>query len=409
MPRLTLLLIALNVLMYLLVAVASGSLTNPKLDKLVAFGANYGPLTLTGQWWRMETSTFLHGGLLHLLFNMWALLNLGLLAEIIFGASSFFALYILAGLAGSVASLWWHPTVVGVGASGAIFGLAGALLPALFFEKNSAFRAAMRGNLASIGLFVVYNIAYGATDRRIDNAAHLGGLVAGLALGASLPRITHRVSSVKSRRAIAISTLTALIITAAAATAVRSSGILSYSNARKAAAAGDVPKAIELAQRAVAQDPELTEAHELLANLYLSNKDPQRAIPEIEAVIKQAPDYPFGYAQYCVALLRAKRVDDAVSACRKAAQLDPQNADTQFNLGLAARANGDSSSALSAFAAAARLRPDSPEENYWYGIALLENGTYDKAIQQFEKVLTIDPDNEGALQALAEARRRLEK
>src|SRR4051812_18747095 len=172
----TLFIIAVNVIVFLLTALASRSLVNINIDVLRKFGANYGPLTLTGQWWRLLTSTFLHGGLLHVLFNMWALLNLGLLAEIIFGTEQYLALYLLAGLGGSVASLAWHPSVVGVGASGAIFGVAGAMLPALFFERNQRLRNAMRGNLGSIAFFVGFNILYGAGSLRIDNAAHLGGL-----------------------------------------------------------------------------------------------------------------------------------------------------------------------------------------------------------------------------------------
>ena len=408
-PKLTMLLIAVNVVIYLMVALASGSLMNPSIEKLVDWGANYGPLTLTGQWWRLETSTFLHGNLPHILLNMWALLNLGLLAEIIFGAGGFFALYTLAGLGGSVASLWWHPTVVGVGASGAIFGLAGALLPALFFEKNTHLRAAMRGNLASIALFVVYNIAYGATSRQIDNAAHVGGLATGLLLGITLPRVTSSLVNARLRRALVIVAV-AVVIVGVAGYITRSSGaVVSYANARRAVASGDIPKAIAEAKRAVALDPELTEAHELLADLYLASNAPESAIPELEAVIRQEPDYAFGHARYCVALLSIERVAQAEAACSRAVQLHPKNANIQFNLGLASRANGKPEQAVQAFAAAARLRPNSPEENYFYGVALMETKSYDEAVQQFEKVLKLDPSYQGAQAALDEARRRMNK
>ena len=79
--------------------------------------------------------------------------------------------------------MWWHSAVVGVGASGAIFGLAGALLPAMAFHHNQRLRTAMRGNMTSIAIFVFYNIAIGEAVSRIDNAAHLGGLVTGALLG----------------------------------------------------------------------------------------------------------------------------------------------------------------------------------------------------------------------------------
>jgi membrane associated rhomboid family serine protease len=291
----TLFLIAANVVMFLLMALTSGSLMNFDIPTSIKWGANYGPLTLTGQWWRLETSTFLHGGLFHVLFNMWALLNLGLLAEIIFGTEQYLALYLLAGLGGSVASLCWHPTVVGVGASGAIFGVAGAMLPALFFERNQRLRAAMRGNLGSIAFFVVFNILYGAGARQIDNAAHLGGLATGLLLGLALPKVSEGPLSRSRGRTLAALLATAALIFAGAMYAKRSgSATITYSRARDAALANKVDEAITLAKQAVAQKPELTEAHLLLASLYLDSKQPELAIPELKIVTQQAPKFPDG-------------------------------------------------------------------------------------------------------------------
>ncbi len=103
---------------------------------------------------------------------MWAFLNLGILAELLFGRRSFVLLYLYCALGGSIASVWWHAAVVGVGASGAIFGIAGALLPALAFQRNQRLRAAMRGNLTSIALFVFYNIAFGAAMPRTSIMPH---------------------------------------------------------------------------------------------------------------------------------------------------------------------------------------------------------------------------------------------
>ena len=161
--------------------------SSPSPDKLIRWGANFGPLTLGGQWWRLLTSAFLHANILHLALNMWAFLNLGILAEMLFGRRSYVLLYLFCALGGSIASAWWHTAVVGVGASGAIFGIAGALLPALAFQRNQRLRAAMRGNLTSIAIFVFYNIAFGAASSHIDNSAHLGGLVTGAILGGLLP------------------------------------------------------------------------------------------------------------------------------------------------------------------------------------------------------------------------------
>jgi membrane associated rhomboid family serine protease len=368
----TLFLIAANVVMFLLMALTSGSLMNFDIPTSIKWGANYGPLTLTGQWWRLETSTFLHGGLFHVLFNMWALLNLGLLAEIIFGTEQYLALYLLAGLGGSVASLCWHPTVVGVGASGAIFGVAGAMLPALFFERNQRLRAAMRGNLGSIAFFVVFNILYGAGARQIDNAAHLGGLATGLLLGLALPKVSEGPLSRSRGRTLAALLATAALIFAGAMYAKRSgSATITYSRARDAALANKVDEAITLAKQAVAQKPELTEAHLLLASLYLDSRQPELAIPELRIVTQQAPNFPDGFSLLCRATVSARAHSDSLQACRKAVTLNPKSAD----------------------------------DNYFLGIALMQNADYQPAATQFQRVLQLDPNYEGATEALEESQR----
>ena len=368
----TLFLIAVNVIVYLLTALASRSLVTIDIDVLRKFGANYGPLTLTGQWWRLETSTFLHGGLLHVLFNMWALLNLGLLAEIIFGTEQYLALYLLAGLGGSVASLCWHPAVVGVGASGAIFGVAGAMLPALFFEKNQRLRNAMRGNLGSIAFFVAFNILYGAGAVRIDNAAHLGGLATGLLLGFALPKASEGPLSQSRPRSFAILVATALLIFGGAMYAKKAgTGVIAFSRANEAASAGQFDEAITLAKQAVAEKPALTQAHLLLASLYLDSKQPELAIPELKIVTEQAPKYPDGYSLLCTATVRARDQSESLPACTKAAQ----------------------------------LRPDRAEDVSWLGIAMMQHDDYQNAVTQFERVLQLDPKFDGASEALEESKR----
>ncbi len=187
-PYVTPALIAVNTMMFL-VAVALGGgvlVANPEI--MIGLGTDYTPLTLGGQWWRLLTSVFLHFGLLHLAFNMWALYVNGRLAERIFGSVRFLVIYLVAGLAGSLASLLWHPVVNGAGASGAIFGVLGALL-AFFVKKEGGVPASVtKAQLRIAVIFVAYSLLNGARYRGIDNAAHMGGLVGGFLLGYVLSR-----------------------------------------------------------------------------------------------------------------------------------------------------------------------------------------------------------------------------
>lgn len=178
----------LNLVAYLLLGLAGTNLLQPASADLIRWGSNYSPRTLPGQPWRLLTSMFLHGGFGHLLLNLLTLVFLGLLTERLVGSKRMLGVYLLSGLAGSLASLWWHSQGVNsVGASGAIFGLYGLLLASLA-RRPVAFSRQQR---YTVGLFVLYfmvsSLVGGLEAHTTDNAAHVGGLLAGAALGAVLP------------------------------------------------------------------------------------------------------------------------------------------------------------------------------------------------------------------------------
>lgn len=181
-PRLTYLFILMNVVIFLLLELSGGS-TN--IDTLIQFGAKYNLAMIEGEWWRLFTSMFLHIGFLHLLMNMFALYYLGTAVEQIFGSVRFLIIYLLAGLGGSLASFAFTVNV-SAGASGAIFGLFGALLFFGLNHKQVFFQTMGKNILFMIGL----NIVFGLVVPQIDHSAHLGGLVMGFLASAlvSLPK-----------------------------------------------------------------------------------------------------------------------------------------------------------------------------------------------------------------------------
>jgi rhomboid protease GluP len=181
-------LVGMNVAVYAVMVLMGVSPLQPTSAQLLKWGANWGPLSLGPEPWRMLASNYVHGGIIHIALNMWCLWNLGFLAERVFDPWTYVLTYTMCGLAGSLASLWWHPLTVGVGASGAIFGLAGALIAALYLGHLPISRQAIQGTLRSLVTFAGYNLFFGAVARGIDNSAHIGGLLAGLAIGAVLSR-----------------------------------------------------------------------------------------------------------------------------------------------------------------------------------------------------------------------------
>jgi len=186
---LTHILFGMNAAVFLGMALAASTIMDFPVQELVHWGANWGPLTLTGEWWRLLTCVFVHGGIMHIGFNMWCLWELGQLAESLYGRWTYAAIYLLCGIGSSLTSVFWHPGVPSVGASGAIFGLAGAMIAAFKLGEFSVPRAALSGTLRSLGAFVLFNLIFGAMIGITDNAAHIGGLITGLLIGAAVALI----------------------------------------------------------------------------------------------------------------------------------------------------------------------------------------------------------------------------
>jgi rhomboid protease GluP len=178
-PVTTLLLIAIGIgyVLQLLNGGPNGPLTE--------LGANSGPAIRDGQYWRLVTSMFLHGGLIHLALNAWALFQIGALLELLAGSSWMLLVYFTTGIAGSLASALFtrQPSV---GASGAIFGLLGALI-AFLLRRRGALTPQGKSILMQLVGWAVINVFFGFSTPGIDNSAHLGGAVAGLLLGSVLP------------------------------------------------------------------------------------------------------------------------------------------------------------------------------------------------------------------------------
>lgn len=181
-------LVGMNVAVFAVMVLMGVSPLEPTSAQLLKWGANWGPLSLGAEPWRMLASNYIHYGVIHIFFNMWCLWNLGFLAERVFDPWTYVLTYTTCGLAGSIASVWWHPSGTSVGASGAIFGLAGALIAALYLGHLPISKQATQGTLKSLLAFAGYNLFFGAVVPVIDNSAHIGGLLAGLALGAALAK-----------------------------------------------------------------------------------------------------------------------------------------------------------------------------------------------------------------------------
>ncbi|HLJ25160.1 MAG TPA: rhomboid family intramembrane serine protease [Candidatus Angelobacter sp.] len=255
------------------------------------WGANFGPLTLGGQYWRLVTANFVHGGFLHIAFNMWCLWSLGQLTERLFGRWQTFVIYVLTGVGGSMLSIAYDPQRWEVGASGAIFGLAGALLSGLKFGNLAVSEWQRRSAISSMVTFIVINFALGGFGNT-DNMCHLGGFFTGLIIGLPLSA-THRKN--KSLQ-IAMLLLTAFLLAAGANELVRTHGQFGrLFTAEYALDRGDSASAIDALQREITAHPDDADAYALLGDAYRVNHNSAGAVAAYRKALQLNPN--LSYAQ----------------------------------------------------------------------------------------------------------------
>ena len=217
-PWLTYGLIALNVLIWLGMLANGSAVMRSDTEQLYVLGGLTTAAVQHGEWWRMLTATFLHGGLMHLGMNMIGLYATGIMAERIYGHAQFAILYLGAALTGSAMSMHFAAQeVISVGASGAIFGVAGALLVAVLQHRDKLPATFSKQTLQGVTLFIGYALLQGFSKQGVDNGAHIGGLIGGMIAAYVLPEkfdLAHyrrTVSQLASVTVVLMCVLTAIV------------------------------------------------------------------------------------------------------------------------------------------------------------------------------------------------------
>lgn len=175
---LTYVIIGINIIMFIISAVLSKNFIDIDTRVLINLGAKYNPAIEQGQWFRLITCMFLHGGILHISANMYSLYAIGPFVEQLYGKYRYIIIYFVSGIISSLFSFWFSD-YVSIGASGAIFGLLGVVF-VLAIKKRKTFGKSFLINILSV---VIMNLIMGINLSGIDNFAHLGGLLSGIILG----------------------------------------------------------------------------------------------------------------------------------------------------------------------------------------------------------------------------------
>jgi len=231
----TYLLVGINCAVFLAMVLRGVSIGSPTIDQLMHWGANNaGSVLIYGQWWRIVTAMFVHVGILHLATNMWCLWNLGLLAEPLMGSAGVMAVYILTGAAGNLLSTdinWLYPIrdgaavyfPAGAGASGAVFGIAGALIVLLKSNRLPVPPLELKKLRRSVIYFAGLNLVLGLSisggnmfvhsGLNIDNMAHLGGFLSGLLFAAPMvPRLGSPRTVFQTRLRLAVGVVAGVLV-----------------------------------------------------------------------------------------------------------------------------------------------------------------------------------------------------
>ncbi len=287
-PFATYLLVVANLVIFALMERAGGSQDPTVLDR---FGALFGPLVAEGQYWRLLTAIFLHIGFVHIAFNSMGLFVFGTAFERTSGPLRMAAVYIGSGLAGSALSYLASPAVRSAGASGAIFGVLGALAVYLFVNRQEFGKLGQR-EITAVLFLAAMNLLTGLTTPGVDNWAHVGGLIGGAALAlAIVPRHAMAGSALHSswarwasQRRVAIPAALGLAVVAGALIATLTLPDNASSHvytAERLYEEGDLVTALAELDIAVELDPLNGEAHLLRGQIHARMGNIEAALADL--------------------------------------------------------------------------------------------------------------------------------
>jgi rhomboid protease GluP len=282
----TTLLIAINVSVFLAMPIFGVNPLDPSGRGLILFGANYGPLTVGGEYWRLLTNCFVHIGILHIALNMWCLWGLGRLAERLFGRWQTLCIYLVTGAGGSLLSIAHGEPHISAGASSALFGIAGALIAGLKFGDFPVSWREQRGTLSSVMIFTILSLVWGMQSPDIDNMAHLGGLVSGLLVGLPLGAFSQRHKLLQLATILA----TVAVLLFAGHELVNKEGEKGFvTRVVLAMRDKDYAKAASLLEQYTAANPADDEALVMLGDAYEKNNQKDRAVAAYQKALKANP------------------------------------------------------------------------------------------------------------------------
>ena len=413
-PVVTWTIIAICTAVFIIEILKGASFDTMSVDLAIRLGANYGPSTLSGQWWRLFTAMFLHFGFFHLAMNMWCLWALGSLAERLMGRAAYLVLYIGTGLCGGLLSLAVHPQLVSAGASGAVFGVAGGLITYLALKKAPLTFESAKKRLSSLGIFLAYNFIYSLRPG-VDMMAHAGGLISGLAIAAALPRFLIAPSaeitpapigesSSVNRRITQVAIACAIVVLLAAIGIRRLQADSIYVLASlDRIDAGQSAAVIPTLEKIIVREPDSALAHFALGAAYIQTNRGADAVRELNLADSLKPGEPGTEQELGAAYLSQNNFVDAITYFRETLAKQPDNTHARIGLAAALFGTDQYQDALTEARTVLAAVPDDSSAHSILGQSEIQLGQIDDGLHELETALKLDPGNADLRGVLATA------
>lgn len=316
-----------NVVLFVLMVIASGGkeLMNPTTEFLIQWGANAGAYTLDGDYWRIVTAAFLHGSFLHIAMNMAVLWDVGPLVERIYGSKRFLLLYFFAAITASLNTLFWNPGGCSVGASGAVFGIFGAMLAFYQSHRKSIPAHVIKEKSRVVMAVIGYNLIFGVMQPNIDNAGHVGGLIGGFLIGLVLSPREPLKRKIRFLEVLGVAVCTALCFglwTVDKSVPMDKNGTFAIMSALRMHAKGKTEESLKFLNRYIDDlhgaepDVRLMRA-ELLIN---EESKLDEAMRDVDVVLKANPNSAHGNQMKAYILLRQNKPTDAIEYTQRGLQ-----------------------------------------------------------------------------------------
>jgi tetratricopeptide (TPR) repeat protein len=322
------------------------------------------------------------------------------------GRFSYLLAYFASGIFGSIASVYWHPLGAGAGASGAIFGIAGVLVSFVRLKKTPAHLQLNSKMLGSLGTFIFYNLIFGAAIPGISNAAHIGGVVMGLAVGALLPAAAASESSRRTRLSVVVVLCAIVLWASAVATKRLRADVAELSSIQQLISEHKNDEALAKLRELTVRQPQLAPAQAMVASLYVGRGQYSEAISALEKANAADPRNPAYQEQLGSAYLATEQFDQAITFFHKLVRYNPGNSRAFLGLGYAYMGLQQYDSAVAEFREAVTLDPKSPGPQFALGQAQLEGGRYADAEATYSRLVSLYPNDPRAQAALAYASRQ---